>query len=108
VNDILEAIVGEIPQRGETDARQIIVREDGTWLVDGMLSVDELKDFFAFSSLPDEEVADFQTVGGFMMTALGRVPAVTDEFQWAGYHFEIVDMDGMRVDKILIRKEIQT
>ena len=105
VNDILEAIVGEIPQRGEADARQIIAREDGTWLVDGMLSVDELKDYFDFSSLPDEEVADFQTVGGFMMTALGRVPAVTDKFQWAGYHFEIVDMDGMRVDKILIRKE---
>lgn len=105
VNDILESIVGEIPQRDELDVRQITVREDGSWLVDGMLSVDELKDYFHFADLPDEEVADFQTVGGFMMTALGRVPVVTDKFYWMGYHFEIVDMDGMRVDKILIKRE---
>lgn len=105
VNDILEAIVGEIPQRGELDVRQIIEREDGSWLVDGMLSVDEFKDYFHFADLPDEDVADFQTVGGFMMTALGRVPIVTDRFHWMGYHFEVLDMDGMRVDKILVKLE---
>lgn len=104
VNDILEAIVGEIPQRGETDVRQIIEREDGSWLVDGMLSVDEFKDYFDFDTLPDEDAADFQTVGGFMMTALGRVPVVTDKFHWMGYHFEVMDMDGMRVDKILVKR----
>jgi putative hemolysin len=100
--DILESIVGDIPEIGEAAEPEVIQRDDGTWLVDGMLPVDEFKEIFHISDLPDEERGYYQTVGGFMMTQLGRIPSASDHFDWSGMRFEVVDMDGMRVDKILI------
>ncbi len=100
--DILESIVGEIPDAGDTRDLEVTQREDGTWLVDGMLPVDELKEIFHLSTLPGEERGYYQTVGGFVMTSLGRIPVASDHFVWAGLRFEVVDMDGLRVDKILI------
>ena len=100
--DILESIVGEIPDFGDISELEVTQREDGTWLVDGMLPVDELKEIFHLSTLPGEERGYYQTVGGFMMTFLGRIPVASDHFVWSGLRFEVVDMDGLRVDKILI------
>jgi len=100
--DILESIVGEIPDAGDTSDLEVTQREDGSWLVDGMLPVDELKEIFHLSTLPGEERGYYQTVGGFLMTFLGRIPVASDHFVWSGLRFEVMDMDGLRVDKVLI------
>jgi putative hemolysin len=79
-------------------------REDGSWLMDGLLAADELKERLGLSGLPREKEdgeADYQTVGGMVMQALGRVPETGDRFEWEGYSFEVVDMDDRRVDKVL-------
>jgi putative hemolysin len=103
INDILRAIVGENLMSSQVEEDEIITREDGSWLIDGMLSVDELKEFLNLDELPDEKIADYQTLGGFIMTMLGRIPAPADHFSWDDFVFEVVDMDGFRVDKVLVR-----
>ncbi len=100
--DILESIVGEIPETSDTKELEVIQREDGSWLVDGMLPVDEFKEIFHLADLPDEERGYYQTVGGFIMSYLGRIPDPSDHFEWSGLRIEVIDMDGMRVDKVLI------
>jgi putative hemolysin len=100
--DILESIVGDIPDEGELVEPEIVQREDGSWLVDGRLPVDEFKELFRLSGLPDESRGHYQTLGGFVMSYLGRIPTAADNFDWAGLHFEVMDMDGYRVDKVLI------
>jgi putative hemolysin len=104
LNDLVEAIVGELPSSEELEEPAIVQREDGSWLIDGMLSIDELKDFLEKESLPSEDRGHYQTMGGFMMAFLGRVPATADHFEWEEFRFEVVDMDGTRVDKVLITK----
>jgi putative hemolysin len=96
ISDILEEIVGDI-ETGEPQATQ---RQDGSWLLDGMLDIDDFKDIFNLRRLPDED--EYETLGGFIMIQLGRVPAAADLFEWNGLDFEVVDMDGNRVDKILV------
>jgi putative hemolysin len=101
LTDVLEAIVGDIPaldEKGEPAAKR---REDGSWLLDGMMSVDELQMLLDLDDLP-EEAGDYDTVGGLFMAQLGRVPAVGDTFEWKELRFEVVDMDGHRVDKVLV------
>jgi putative hemolysin len=105
INDILRAIVGENMMSSQIEEDEIITREDGSWLIDGMLSVDELKEFLNLDELPDEKLADYQTLGGFIMTMLGRIPAPADHFSWENFVFEVVDMDGFRVDKVLVRSD---
>lgn len=100
--DILEAIVGEIPELGEVSEPEIFRREDGSWLVDGMLPIDEFREMFRLGMLPDQDRNYYQTVGGFVMTFLGHVPEAGDHFEWSGLRFEVMDMDGLRVDKILV------
>jgi putative hemolysin len=101
LTDVLEALIGEVPDEDEGGEEQIVRREDGSWLVDGLLAADELKERLGLSALPREEEADYQTVGGMVMDALGRVPEERDRFEWEGYCFEVVDMDDRRVDKVL-------
>lgn len=101
MTDVLEAIVGDMPQPGDTEAA-LVRREDGSWLVDGMLPVDEVREAIPFGTLPGEERGDFVTVAGFVLSQLGRIPRSGDYFTWHGYRFEVVDMDGQRVDKVLI------
>jgi putative hemolysin len=96
INDILEEIVGEI----ELEEPQATQRQDGSWLLDGMLQVDEFKEIFKLDSLPHED--EYETLSGFMMVSLGRVPQVADRFEWHDLRFEVVDMDGRRVDKVLV------
>jgi putative hemolysin len=102
INDLLEAIVGSLPSPAEQEEPQIIQRADGSWLVDGMLSVDELKELLEVEEMEDE--GDYHTMGGFMMTSLERIPTSGEYFEWSGFQFEVMDMDGTRVDKVLITK----
>jgi putative hemolysin len=102
LTDVLEAIVGDISaldEKGEPAATQ---REDGSWLLDGMMSVDELQMLFDLDELP-EDADNYDTIGGLFMAQMGRVPTVGDKFEWNNLTFEVVDMDGHRVDKVLIR-----
>lgn len=96
INDILEEIVGEM-EGAEPQATQ---RQDGSWLLDGMLEIDEFKEIFDLNSLPHED--EYETLSGFVMTSLGRMPQATDNFEWNNFRFEVMDMDGRRVDKVLV------
>jgi putative hemolysin len=101
-NDILEAIVGYIPSAGEPTEPQATRRDDGSWLLDGLLHIDKLKDIFDLEKLPDEEHGNYQTVGGFVMSQVRSIPTVGQRFKWGKLWFEVVDMDGHRVDKVLV------
>lgn len=99
---VLESIVGELPALGEVPEPRIVRREDGSWLLDGMLSVDELKDALGVPRLPGEEEASYETLAGFVLERLGHLPRIADHFEWNGMRFEIVDMDGKRIDRVLV------
>ena len=99
--DMMEAIVGDIPSLSEIGDPPVVARADGSWLVDGQLDADALQALLGAAELPDR--ADYQTLGGFVVTRLGRLPGTGDVVQWHGYRFEVVDMDGKRVDKVLIQ-----
>jgi len=102
INDVLEAIVGDLPTDLSDTDQEIVQREDGSWLVDGMMALDDFKEHFDLDSIEGEESGDFQTLGGFVMFMLGKVPAAADKVEWNGFSFEVVDMDRTRVDKVLV------
>ncbi len=95
LNDIIEEIVGDI--EAEAQATQ---RQDGSWLLDGLLPVDDFKEIFHVDKLPHE--SEYESLSGFVMMSLGRVPQAADHFEWNGLRFEVMDMDGRRVDKVLV------
>lgn len=101
-NDLLEEIVGDVPEVGDPPDPEAVQREDGSWLIDGMYPVDELKEKFEIQSLPEEDGNYYQTIGGLIMMYLGRVPQAGDYFEWEQYRFEVMDMDWRRVDKVLL------
>jgi putative hemolysin len=101
LTDVLEAIVGDIPALDEKGEPAATKREDGSWLMDGMMSVDELQMLLDLEKLP-EDSDDYDTLGGLIMTQLGRIPTAGDKFEWNDMRFEVVDMDGHRVDKVLV------
>jgi putative hemolysin len=101
--DLLEAIVGDIPSEEEIAEPPIALREDGSWLVDGLLPIDEFKDYFDVARLPAE--ASYRTLGGFMVYHIGRIARPGDHFVWDRFRFEVMDMDGHRVDKVLIQAQ---
>ncbi len=103
LNDILEAIVGDISSNDDLDHPQAVQREDGSWLLDGMLPIDELKDILHVRALPEESSGDYETLAGFVLTELGRIPAPADHFEWDRFRFEVMDMDGRRIDKVLVQ-----
>jgi len=107
IRDILDAIVGDFPLIGQVGERPIFRRDEQSWLVDGLLPVDEFMDAFQIQDMPDYDRGHYQTIGGFVMNQLGKIPTTGDVFAWGGYEFEIVDMDGLRVDKILIKIPVQ-
>ncbi|MFO1434281.1 MAG: hemolysin family protein [Candidatus Competibacteraceae bacterium] len=98
--DILESIVGEMVREDDSTTPEITRREDGSWLVDGSLAVDELKELLKLRSLPHEE--DFHTVAGLLLNHFAEIPKAGDHFDLAGFRFEVMDMDGFRIDKVLI------
>ncbi|MBG0770118.1 MAG: HlyC/CorC family transporter [Anaerolineaceae bacterium] len=106
--DILEAIVGEIPEDGADTDYMAVQREDGSWLFDGLIVVDELKELLNLHEMPDEERAGYQTLSGFVMTQLGRIPKTGAKFTYDNYEFEVVDMDGRRVDRVLVSPLTET
>jgi putative hemolysin len=103
LHDILQSLVGDIADQTAAGSQAVVRRDDGSWLVDGMVTVDEVKDLTGLHQLVDEEEgAGFHTLGGFMMARINRVPTVGDRFMVDGFRFEVVDMDGRRVDRVLI------
>lgn len=100
--DILGAIVGMISDAGEQQGPPLLRRADGSLLVDGLFQVDELKEALELDSLPEEDRVGYQTVGGLVMSQLGAIPSAGQAFEWKGWRFEVLDMDGRRVDKILV------
>jgi putative hemolysin len=102
--DILESIVGEIPSADESSESEIIIREDGSYLLDGLLPIDELKELLDVDQLPEEDKVGFQTVGGFVMNQIGSIPTAGQHFHLLNYRFEVMDMDDRRVDKVLLSK----
>jgi putative hemolysin len=101
INDVLDALVGDIPSLDEKEELTIVRREDGSYLLDGAISIDLLKKTLRLKRVPSEESDDFHTLGGFLMSRLGRVPAVADQIEFGGWRFEVMDMDRRRVDKVL-------
>src|SRR5262249_27827190 len=93
VNDILDALVGDIPSMDEREEQAVVRREDGSFLLDGALSIDQLKRTLQLRRLPGEEDGGFQTLGGFMMTRLGRVPAVAQHLEVGRLRLEVLDID---------------
>jgi len=102
LNDIMVEIVGDVPSDNQLEEPQAVQREDGSWLLDGMLAVDEFFEIFDMEELPEDHRGNYQTLGGFVITHLGRIPAAADYFEWEGMRFEVMDMDGNRVDKVLV------
>lgn len=104
VNDLLAAVVGasQIGHGNGDESGPIVQRPDGSWLIDGSLSTDDLRELLHTDKLPGEDEHDFRTVAGMVMTALGRVPQTGEVFAWRGIRFEVVDLDGARIDKLLV------
>jgi putative hemolysin len=102
VNDMLVAIVGDVFTPQDEQEADAIRREDGSWLFDGMIRLDVLKDYLDIDELPDEAESNYETLSGLMMMQLGRIPDSGDYFEWRNLRFEVVDMDGRRVDKVLV------
>ncbi|HUI34872.1 MAG TPA: hemolysin family protein [Stellaceae bacterium] len=100
LHDILQALVGELPGGEDTDPR-VVHRADGSWLFDGMVALDEVKQALRLSHLPGEDT-DFHTLGGYLMARLNRVPMVADRVTAGSYRFEVVEMDGRRVDRVMV------
>lgn len=103
LHDILEHLVGELPEEDEEE-KSIVKRDENSWLIDGLLPIDEFKDFFDLEEMPGEDKDHFQTLGGFVTSFLGYMPKTGETFEWAGLKFEIVDMDRMRIDKVIVTK----
>jgi putative hemolysin len=102
LHDILQSLVGDIADPGDAGAQAVVKRDDGSWLVDGMVTIDEIKDLIGAPNLPGEDSGDFQTLGGFMMARINRVPMVGDRIIVKGFRFEVMNMDGRRVERVLI------
>ncbi len=100
--DFVEAIIGEVPDVGDVLEPEVIQRPDGSFLLDGMLPIDRFQEMFEIKELPEETEGYYQTLGGFVMSILGRVPGAGDLFEWQHLRIEVLDMDGHRVDKVLV------
>lgn len=103
--DIVEEIIGDWPDAPQDhEEQEAIQRADGSWLLDGMFPIDEFQEMFSIKELPRDSEGYYETVGGFVMASLGRVPSVGDQFEWRNVRVEVVDMDGRRVDRVLVAR----
>lgn len=100
MQDLLEAVTGEFVPRNLEDS-WALQRDDGTWLLDGMIPVPELKDTLDLKSVPEEDKGLYHTLSGLLMWLLGRMPVTGDVMEWEGWRLEVVDLDGKRIDKVL-------
>jgi putative hemolysin len=101
--DLLEAITGEFGVSSGEEA-WAVQRADGSWLIDGLIPIPELKDRLDIKEVPEEDRGRYNTLAGMVMLLLGRLPNTTDSVEWDGWRFEVVDLDGKRVDKLLVRR----
>ena len=102
LNDILEAIVGDVPQTGQ-DEYEIVKRSDGSYLVDAQITFYDFLSRFEKTEWMNEGEHEFDTIAGFVLHELERIPATGETFEWRGFEFEIVDMDGQRIDKLIVK-----
>ena len=103
LDDILQSLVGDIAEQGEPSSPSIERREDGSFIVDGMTPFDQVRDLLSWSAMPDEEDAgDYHTLGGFVMARLHRIPTVGSRVEVEGVQYDVIGMDGRRVDRVLI------
>ena len=100
LQDLIEAITGEFQPR-DPDTAWAMLRDDGSWLLDGLIPLVELKDRLALDELPEEDRGRYHTLGGMFMLLMGRLPREGDKVEWGGWRFEIIDMDGKKIDKVL-------
>jgi putative hemolysin len=100
LQDVMEAITGEFKPHHAEDA-WAVQRDDGSWLLDGLIPIPELKDRLSLKRVPEEERGRYNTLSGMVMLLLGKIPQTTDRCEWEGWIFEIVDLDGKRIDKVL-------
>jgi putative hemolysin len=100
LRDLIEAITGEFKPRRAEDA-WAVNRDDGSWLLDGLIPIPELKDRLSLSSVPEEDRTQYQTLSGMLLLLLGRLARTGDKVEWDGWEFEIVDLDNRRIDKVL-------
>lgn len=105
LTDILESIVGDLPDINEQEDAQIKKRADGSWYADGLVSIPDFKEFFKIDEMPDEEEDEYNTIGGFVMNTLERVPTAGDTIELDAYTIEVADMDGHRVDKVIVQRK---
>jgi len=103
--DVFEAIVGDLPEPGQSNQPTSKTQEDGAWVVDATLSIGDFKTLLGIQGivLPQEKEAEFRTLGGYVLTHFGRIPAVGDSFEWQGFKFEVTEMDRRRVDKVRVK-----
>ena len=106
LHDLLEAITGDL-EVSQRQSGEVVRRADGSWLLDGALPIHEVRDVLGIDALlPGEENGDYETLGGFLMFRLERIPDVGDATDWEGHQFEVVDMDGRRVDRVLVTVDV--
>lgn len=106
--DILKSIVGDLPDLSDEPSPTAVHREDGSWLIDGLVSIDEVKELLGVNQLPEEDRIGYQTLGGFIVSQLGSIPQAGQYFDWSGFRFEVVDMDERRVDKVLVIPQVRS
>jgi putative hemolysin len=99
LNDIVEEVVGDV----DREDPQITKRDDGSWLIDGYTSINRLEELLPDFDIPEGEYGDYQSLAGFILKRLGRIPEPADHFTWHNYYFEVVDMDNVRIDKVLVK-----
>lgn len=105
-NDVLAAMLGAAMHHSVTDSddAMIVRRADGSYLLDGALKIEDLRELLELPTLPGEDENEYQTLAGMLISVLGRIPRVAETYDWGGYRFEVVDLDGARVDRILVQK----
>lgn len=106
VDDLLLSLVGDMmPLADDPEDALAVRRKDGSWLLDGLLAIDDMKAKLDIGSVPNEELGNYHTVGGFVLSSLGHIPRKTERFYWSGWYFEVVDIDHNRVDQVLATKQ---
>lgn len=98
LTDIVEEVLGDLDMQDV----EPVQRADGSWLIDGQYPISDIQDLFPDFELPEDENSDYQTMAGFVLKRMGHIPQAADSFKWQGYHIEVMDMDGRRVDKVLV------
>ncbi|MFA6985168.1 MAG: hemolysin family protein [Arenimonas sp.] len=107
LNDLLGAVLGRAQATESSDDEPLVVeREDGSWLVDGRLSSEDLREILGLHELPGEDENDFTTAAGMVIARYGRIPHAGEHFDWRGWRIEVVDLDGARIDKLLIARAL--